>query len=140
MAEVVNTKGEYTLDFIMVPSQHIGQFNDFMTQYGDKSDYEIFSEIAEVKDQLSQDLLNQHIANLDALSQMNGFVTDGTKQRIAAVKEILTADAGSSNTGSNVDSQFFFGGTSLLLWFLLLAGIFRRPFGGFRGGFGGPFY
>ncbi|SET80041.1 hypothetical protein SAMN05660297_03548 [Natronincola peptidivorans] len=145
MAEIVNAKGGYTLDFIMVPSEHIGKFNDFMAQYGDRSDYEIFQEIAETKSQLSQDLLNQHIKNLDALSQMNGFVTNTNKQRIAAVKEVLSEGTGSS-TDSIVDSQFFFGGTSLLLWFLILAAIWRRPFGGYGGGFfgrpgfGRPFY
>ncbi|AOY77529.1 hypothetical protein [Clostridium formicaceticum] len=142
MAEIVNAKGGYTLDFIMVPSQHIGQFNDFMAEYGDKSDYEIFQEIAETKSQLSQDLLSLHIKNLDSLSQMNGFVTDVTEQRIAAVKEILTEGTDSSNSGSSVDSRFFFGGTSLLLWFLILAAIWRRPFGGFGrfSGFGGGFF
>ncbi|MCC5910597.1 MAG: hypothetical protein JJT76_09195 [Clostridiaceae bacterium] len=139
MAEIVNDRGGYTLDFIMVPSEYIGEFNDFMVQYGDKSDYDIYRQIVDTKSELSQDLLNQHIKNLDSLSQMNGFVTDATKQRIAAVKEILTADTGSSNSQANVETQFF-GGTSLLLWFLILAGIWRRPFRGFRGGFGGPFY
>jgi len=137
MPDIVSTKGNYTLDFIMVPSEHIDKFNEFMMQYGDKSDYEIFSEIAKVKGELSQDLLNQHISNLDSLSQMNGFITDLAHQRIAAVKEVLHYNSDQSEK-SNVDSQFFFGGTSLLLWFLTLAAIWRRPFGGGRGGFRRP--
>ncbi|AKL94760.1 hypothetical protein CACET_c12950 [Clostridium aceticum] len=135
MAEIVNTNRGYTLDFILLPSQHIGEFNDFMMQYGDKSDYDIFKEIAEVKGKVSQDLLKQHTANLNALSQMNGFVTDMTQERIEVIKEILAEDTGSSNNVSNIDSQFFFGGSSLLLWFLILAGIWRRPFWGFSRGF-----
>jgi len=141
MAEITNARGNYALDFFMLPSEYIDEFNDFMAQYGELSDYDIFEKIVDTKAQLSHNVLSQHITNLDALSQLNGFITDLTKQRIELVKRTLTADTGSSNSQSIVETQFF-GGTSLLLWFLILAAIWRRPFFGFGGGFFGrrPFF
>lgn len=129
MPEIINYSGGYNLDFIMLPSEHIGQFNDFMKEYGELSDYEIYTKIAEVKGQVSKEVLNQHLQNLDALTNMNGFVTDTAKFRIEAVKKVL-AEASSSNLQPRVDSNFFFGGSSLLLWFLILAAVWRRPFRG----------
>ncbi|KAB3529296.1 hypothetical protein F8154_14870 [Alkaliphilus pronyensis] len=141
MAEIINTTGRYSLDFVMLPSEYIEKFNEFMGQYGELSDKEIFNKISDTKAQVSSNVLNQHINNLDALYQMSGMVTDSTKSRIQLVKQVLTADSGTSNSYSLVETQFF-GGTSLLLWFLILAAIWRRPFfGGFGGGFfRGPFY
>jgi len=141
MAEITNTKGSYALDFLMLPSEYVPKFNEFMTQYGELSDHEIFKNIIDIKSQISSNVLNQHINNLNLLSQMNGFVNETTKQRIQLVKGALAEDTGSSNSHNVVETQFF-GGTSLLLWFLILAGIWRRPFYGFRGrpGFGGGFF
>ncbi|MDR5659639.1 hypothetical protein RH915_09040 [Serpentinicella sp. ANB-PHB4] len=131
MPEIINNKGDYALDFIMIPSEHIGEFNDFMTQYGDLSDYDLFNEILVTKNEVSQSELQSHIKNLDALSQMDGFVNDFTRQRIELVKEVLNTDS-STTPQSKIEKQFLFGGSSLLLWFLTLAAIWRRPFRGPR--------
>jgi hypothetical protein len=68
------------------------------------------------------------VKNLDALSKMEGFVTDTHRQRIDMVKSILTAETRVSRPSqqSGVETQIFFG-SSLLLWFLILAAIWRRP-------------
>ncbi|MBM7615185.1 hypothetical protein [Alkaliphilus hydrothermalis] len=140
MAEITNAKGQYNLDFLMIPSEYIDSFNNFMTQYGELSDADIYKEILSSKVKVSENVLRQHVNNLDALSQMSGFVSDSTKQRIQMVKRVLTTDTGGSNMQSAVETQFF-GGTSLLLWFLTLAAIWRRPFYGFGRGFGRrPFF
>ncbi|WP_026475717.1 hypothetical protein [Alkaliphilus transvaalensis] len=134
MAEITNVSGNYSLDFLMIPSEHIAEFNNFMSQYGNLDDYDLYRQILNTKSKLSPNLINQHIRNLDALAQMEGLVNPSAKRKIPLVKELLNADIDSIGE-SNVETQFW-GGSSLLLWFLLLAAIWRRPFyGGFGGGF-----
>ncbi|KAB3530506.1 hypothetical protein [Alkaliphilus serpentinus] len=144
MAEIIDARGRYSLDFLMIPREHIGKFNEFMEEFGDVSDYDLYKQILDTKSKVSANVLNQHMKNLDALSSMTGFVTDSTKGRIELVKRVLNTDTGSSKPKSHVENQFW-GGSSLLLWFLILAAIWRRPFfggPGFGGGFlgRGPFF
>jgi|GEM_PF-2419482 len=127
VAQINNTWGNYSLDYFLFPSQHFDQFNQYMEKYGGMTDSQIYNEINIVKGQVSPEVIRQHTANLDAIAQLQGFVDNHTRQRIARTKEVLA-----SNVGSNsryVESQYF-GGSSLLLWFLLLVSIWRRPFGG----------
>lgn len=116
---------------IMFPSEELGQFDEFMTQYGELSEPYVYREIAEVKSKVSKEVLQQHIKNLDALYQMDGFVTDSHRQRIHIVRSILTEDIPSENNlhlSKDVEGQFLYG-SSLLLWFLTLLAIWRRPYG-----------
>lgn len=131
MAQINNTVGNYSLDYFLFPSQNFGVFNEYMEKYGGMTDNQIYGEMNIVKGQVSSEVVRQHIQNLDAIAQMQGFVDNNTRQRINKTKEVLTSTVG-QNSKSNVDAQFF-GGTSLLLWFLILVSIWRRPYGG---GFG----
>lgn len=106
--------------------EQMDQFDVFMQKYGNQPERVIYREINRVKDEVSEDVLNQHINNLDALSQMEGFVTDVNRQRIANVKNILTSNKSSfyrRNRRSSYPSAQFVSGTSLLLWFLILVAI-----------------
>ncbi|MDF2545485.1 MAG: hypothetical protein K0R93_383 [Anaerosolibacter sp.] len=124
-----NNQNAYTLDLVMLPNDKLEEYNKFLEQYGNVPDKYILREMYRVKGTVSQEVLSQHIKNLDALSTMEGFVTDDHKQRIEMVKNILTAETRISRPSqqAEVETQFW-GGSSLLLWFLTLAAIWRRPF------------
>lgn len=129
MAQINNTWGNYKLEYFLFPSEEFDRFNEYVGKYGGLSDYQIYDEINTVKGQVSSDVVKQHMQNLDAISQLQGFVDNHTRQRILKTKELLASTAG-GNTKSNVETNYF-GGSSLLLWFLVLVSIWRRPNGGF---------
>lgn len=128
-----NNQGQntYALDLVILPNDKIEQFNEFVKQYGNLPDKYIFREIAKVKNEISSDMLQQHVKRLDSLSKVEGFVTDYHKQRIDMVKRILASETKVSQPKSQqqagIETQFWTG-SSLLLWFLLLTAIWRRPF------------
>jgi len=138
MSKALEIPGGYTLDLMILPNDKMNEFNEFLSEYGNKPDRYLYSEIARVKSEVSNEVLQQHITNLDAMAKMEGLVTDGHKRRIDTVKRILTTDFPTQSSArriqSNPSTEFFFGGASLLLWFLALAAIWRR-----RPGFG-PYY
>lgn len=108
------------------------KYEEFQKEYSDKSNDYLLREINRVKGEVSQEIRLQHIKNLEYLAQMEGFVTDEVKQKIAVVKEVLNIEDISSNVNPNPSNQFLTG-SSLLLWFLLVSllfrpGFFRRPF------------
>lgn len=123
----------YLLGQMFLNEEQIKEFDAFMKEYADKSDRYIYREIARVKNEVSEEELQQHIANLDHIYNMKGFATEEVKSRIDIVKKILTSKAPAFNPRNIQQSaprtQFFFG-TSLLLWFLALVAIWRRPFFG----------
>jgi hypothetical protein len=124
-----NNQSAYTLDLVMLPNDKLEEYNKFIEQYGNVPDKYIWREMYRVKGEVSQEVLSQHIKNLDALSKMEGFVTDDHKQRMEMVKNILTTETRMSRPSqqAEVETQFW-GGSSLLLWFLTLAAIWRRPY------------
>lgn len=130
-----NDQSAYTLDLVMIPNDKMQEFNKFAEQYANVPDKYIWRELSRVKGEVSNEILAQHLKNLDALSKMEGFVTNDHRQRIEMVKSILAAETRNPRPSQQgtVDSAQFFGGSSLLLWFLILAAIWRRRF--FFGGF-----
>lgn len=122
------------LSQMFLNEEQMKEFEAFMKEYADKSDRYIYREIARVKNEVSEEELQQHITNLDHLYNMQGFATEDVKNRIKIVKQILTSKGPTFNPRNVQQSapktQFFFG-TSLLLWFLALVAIWRRPFFGF---------
>lgn len=131
MSKALDIPGGYTLDLVMLPNDKMNEFNKFMTEYGNKSDRYLLNEIARVKTEVSQELLAQHLNNLDTMAKMQGLVTDYHKRRIDMVKRaISTPTQSSQNTNRQAapGAQFFWAGSSLLLWFLILAAIWRRPY------------
>ncbi len=119
------------IDFIhafnktILNESQIKELEGYEKQYANKSDQFILREIYRIKPTVSANVINQHIKNLDHLYQMEGFVNQEQKKRIMAVKKILSRP--SQRAQSNVEGQFFVG-SALLLWFLVLAAIWRRPY------------
>lgn len=122
---------EYNNDFINVFNKTIldetqmKEIEGYTKEYGDKSEQYLAREIMKIKASVPSNVIDQHIKNLDHLSQMEGFITIEMKQRIDMLKRILNNPSGRSQ--SNVEGQFF-GGSGLLLWFLLLTSIWRKPY------------
>ena len=127
----------YTIDPIIFPSSQMDKFQEFMNQYGAMPYRQLLQEMAMVKTQVSADDIQKYVNNLDHFAQMDGFVTEDHRRRIQDVRNVLLAPSAVAQPESNADSQFFFAGPALLLWFLALAAIWRRPiYGGFPyGGF-----
>lgn len=124
-----NNQNAYALDLVMLPNDKLGEFNQFVDQYANVPDKYIWREMARVKGEVSNEVLSQHVKNLDALSKMEGFVTDAHRQKIEMVKSILNTETRLPRPAQQVGVETqFWGGSSLLLWFLTLAAIWRRPF------------
>lgn len=115
----------YVINKGILSQEQMKKIDKYAQEYQDKSEEYILNEIMKVKSQVSPSIINQHIKNLDHLSQMEGFVTEDMKYRISRVKNVLETPL--KNPQTNPESQFF-GGGALLLWFLVLAAIWRRPY------------
>ncbi|WP_129600805.1 hypothetical protein [Anaerophilus nitritogenes] len=112
--------------FVLTDEQ-MKEFDNFMEKYGNLPDRAIFREIDMVKNQVSDDLLSQHIKNLELVEKMQGFVEKEHLGRIETVRRILNSPK-PPQMKKEVTGQYFYGGSSLLLWFLTLAAIWRRPY------------
>jgi len=135
MPEKYNNDFAYNFSKALLKEEELKKIDEYTNQYVDMPDRYIFQEIMRAKAAVPQNILDQHIKNLEHFSQMEGFVTEPMKQRINQIKKILSSPVGTKNTQStDVDSQFFFGGSSLLLWFLTLTALWRRR------GYGTPYY
>lgn len=130
MAGFSEMSSNYNLDMIMFPSEQMSEFDTYMKKYGDLSEADVYREIVKVRTEVSKEVLQQHVKNLDALSQMDGFVTTTHRQRMHIVKSLLVeeVESSSNNVSRSVETQFLYG-SSLLLWFLALLAIWRRPYG-----------
>lgn len=115
----------------MLTAEQNQQFDNFLEQYKNKSDREIYGEIERVKNDLSDSILEKHIRNLDHLSKMEGFVTNQNRRKIETIKRILTTKNNHSvnRESDGIEAQYV-SGSSLLLWFLTLVAIWPR----------GPYY
>ncbi|MBB6218123.1 hypothetical protein HNQ80_004263 [Anaerosolibacter carboniphilus] len=114
-----------TLEMLIFPADQMGKYNEFKKQYGNLSERQIYREITRLKNEVSQDVLDKHIKNLDAISKLEGFITADQKSRIEQVKSLLGYKNASRANGSQnlrVETEFV-SGTSLLLWFLILVAI-----------------
>ena len=122
----MNRKLENTMDMVIFPYNEMEKFNGLMKQYGNMPSRQIYREIARVKNDISKEVIDQHIKNLDALSAMGGFVTEEQKGKMERVKTLLKSETAyqvpGSNQSSSVETEFV-SGTSLLLWFLILVAI-----------------
>ena len=124
----------YLLNPIVMEKTHYEKFEEYMKQYEGASERQLMSEIMRVRGEVSSEVVNTHIRNLELMGQMEGFADAQIQQRIAMMKNMLTANAAASS-GTVETAQW--GGSGLLLWFLLLSSIWRRPGFG-RPGFGRP--
>ncbi|SHJ94367.1 hypothetical protein SAMN02745975_03284 [Geosporobacter subterraneus DSM 17957] len=126
----------YLLNPMIMEKTHYEKFQEYMKQYEGASERQIMAEIMRVRGEVSQDVLNAHLKNLELMGNMEGFGNEQIRQRIAMMKNALAAGAPAASSRT-IETAQFFGGSSLLLWFLLLTAIWRRPFFG-RPGFGRP--
>ena len=117
----------YGLGQMIWPVNELGKFQELFEQYGNQSDRFLINEIMKLRDQVPAQDIQRHIQNLELLGQLNGFTTAEQKQKIEYVKRILSGTGSEASTQSDPQGQFFFFGTSLLLWFLLLVLIWRSP-------------
>ncbi|MCT4605757.1 MAG: hypothetical protein N4A64_06570 [Marinisporobacter sp.] len=108
---------------MLFPNDHMEQFDDFMNQYGDKSESYILDEIARIKNLVPQETIQKYMKNLDLLAQTEGFVSNEHRRKIDNIKRILSSNPSVSQ--QSVTSQSF--ATSLLLWFLILVAIWKKP-------------
>lgn len=114
-----------TLEMLIFPAEQMEKYNEFKQQYGNLSERQIYREIARLKNEVSQEVLDKHIKNLDAISNMEGFITEDQKGKIEQVKSFIgynNAARARSSQNSRVETEFV-SGTSLLLWFLILVAI-----------------
>lgn len=125
----------YLLNPVVMEKEHLEKFEEYMKQYEGASERQIMSEIMRVRSEVSKEVVDTHIRNLELMGQMEGFTNAEIRQRIDMMKNMLAANAPAASSGRVETAQF--GGSSLLLWFLLLTAIWRRPFFG-RPGFGRP--
>ncbi|RKD30880.1 hypothetical protein [Thermohalobacter berrensis] len=138
MPQEYNNNLAYMLNRIMMGEEEYKKFEEFMDEYGDKSDDYLYREIEKVQAEVSNDLKRQHLKNLEYVAKMEGFVTDETRRKIERVKGIIKIDEDVESRSPYYRRPYyyrgdFFRGSSLLLWFLLLTLLFRqrrfrRPF------------
>lgn len=116
---------------IALTKEDIAQLEEYHEQYANKSENYILRKIIETKNILSKEVLQQHQKNLSLLAQMEGFLSEEQKKKIQYLIHLLESDiAVRRRRGTNisdVEEQSFKGRSSLLLWFLLLSIIWRRP-------------
>ncbi|QXM05121.1 hypothetical protein [Crassaminicella indica] len=114
----------YMFEPMLFPANQMNQFEEFMKQYGDKSEKYILDEIARIANSVPEKTIQQYIKNLDLLSQIEGFVSNEHRRKIDNVKRILLTSSYSKEQSTSAQSF----GTSLLLWFLILVSIWRKPY------------
>lgn len=120
------------------------QFQEFSTKYADVSDMEIYSQIDKLQAELSNEVKQMHIKNLDALANVEGFSEYNIAESVSEVKSLIKLDTKSNSSPLSEEEVWsqYVGGSSLLLWFLLVTALFRGRRGfrtPFRGPFRGPF-
>ncbi|MFZ5969033.1 MAG: hypothetical protein ACOYVK_17900 [Bacillota bacterium] len=113
--------------------EEMKNLNEFLTIYANKPDRQLLREIMIYNNQLPENERKQHIKNLDLLSQMEGIVTDDTKQRLDIVNRVLRYQGSIPNrVPADVEQQLLFGGIGffpalLLLYIFRRRPVFRRP-------------
>ena len=107
---------------ILTPKQTT-EFKEFSKKYENKSKRYIAKEILKTKSSVSQEVIQQHVHNLDLMAQMQGFVNEEKVANIEYAKKLLLQETPYSNRRniqpSSIETQYV-SGTSLLLWFLIL--------------------
>lgn len=120
-----NSNMSHLLNRMILGEESVDKYDEFLKQYGEKSDEELFDEINKLQSEVPDDIKKIHLRNLDRLSRMEGFVDSKVRERIDYIRETIKIEESSDRRYSrNVQ---YFGGSSLLLWFLLVTALFRRP-------------
>lgn len=126
---------------VIFPNDQMDKFKEYMEKTQGMSQRQIAAELMKAKAEVSKEILDRHIKNLDALSQTEGFLSEEHKAKIPMLKHALLSESRSSSKktkDTDVEGQFFWGFGSSWLWWLILASIWGR---GFWGGYGRyPYY
>lgn len=130
----------YMFNNVFYDENILNQLEAFNEEYADKTDAELYAAIEEAQANVDNEVKKKHIKNLELMAQMEGFVSENTVRNINNVKQLIKIDETSTKSRRysrrRIDSQFFAAG-SLLLWFLLVAVLFRGS--RFRGPYGYPY-
>lgn len=113
------------------------KFNEFVSEYGDKSDRYVFRELTRMSAGFSKEEREEHLHNLELLGFMKNVGTEDVKYKIELLKRMLRSNKfsnrGRSKNIFSPENQIFFGGFGLFplltLYFLFRRSpFFRRPF------------
>lgn len=117
-------KNGESFEMLIFPADQMERYNEFKKQYTNVSARQIYREIARLRNEVSQEVLDQHIQNLNAISNMGGFINEQQRGKIEQVKSLLGYQNVPKSKGLNsrVETEFV-SGASLLLWFLILVAI-----------------
>ncbi len=140
MTKVTENRPDFPPALIIFPNNQMEKFKEYIEQYKNASEKQIFREMIVLKNQVSKKVLDYHIKNLEALQKTEGFLGEEQKQRIEMVKKILTTETNipsRRNMQSLKPETNYINPTSLLLWFLILVSIWGR---GYWGGYGYPYF
>lgn len=141
MAQVYESEFPYIINKAVLSNDQMTQIDKYSQKYYNKSEDFIMKEIARVKSQVSPTIIKQYVNNLDHLYKMEGVFAEDTKNKINRVKSILSNPSRNprrypnprqpvnpvepENPGCVEDLAC--GGVALLLWFLVLVAIWRKP-------------
>lgn len=121
----------YLFHEIALSKEDIAQLEEYHKEYANKSETHILRKIIEIKNTLSKEVLQQHKKNLNLLTQTEGFLSEDQKKKIQYLIHLLDSDIALRRRKgvefSGEKEQSFKGKNSLLLWFLLLSIIWRKP-------------
>lgn len=123
MPDTFNTNLVDALNKSFLDNESYNKYSEFVEDKKDKSDRYFYNEIEKVQSEVSNELKARHLNNLEYLSKMEGFINDDIKRKIEYIKSLIKVEE--SESLQDIESQFF-GGSSLLLWFLLVTVLFRK--------------
>lgn len=131
MPDTFNTNLVDALNKSFLDNETYNKYSEFVEDKKDKSDRYFYIEIEKVQSEVSNELKARHLNNLEYLSKMEGFINEDIKRKIEYIKSLIKVEE--SESLQDIESQFF-GGSSLLLWFLLVTVLFRKGGKNRRGG------
>lgn len=123
----------YMFNRVLYDDSVLDELETYSKKYENTSDRELIYEIEKVQKEVPNEVKLQHIKNLELLSQMDTFSQQNSSDSVSYLKDLIQVNENVSNSPRLSRGQYV-SGASLLLWFLLVAALYRRPFG--RRGFG----
>ncbi|EOD00834.1 hypothetical protein [Caldisalinibacter kiritimatiensis] len=118
---------EYMFNRLLYDEAVIEELDKYSKEYQDKTDREILAEIEKVQAEVPNEVKLQHIKNLELLSKMEGFKEENPMADMEFLKQLIRVDENASESRTLSRRQYV-SGSSLLLWFLLLTVLYKRPF------------
>jgi hypothetical protein len=123
----------YMFNRILYDDYVLDELEKHSKKYENISDRDLIYEIERVQKEVPNEVKLHHMKNLEALTQMNTFSQQSSSDNLPYLKDLIKVDENVPSSSRLSRSQYV-SGSSLLLWFLLVVALYRRPFG--RRGFG----